>query len=171
MKNIIISAGAIGVLLGVAAFFGYSPFLKIVQNFGTTSGNAASQKIAQWSFNPSSTSATTSSSLINSDGQDRIVSGVDVTCSGVTTADTSVANWTFLVATTSASAPAGFANSNYVFGVNISTTTSEVFTSTTTITKADTRRWASGTYLTVSANATDTAACIVAARYYQGLGI
>lgn len=181
MKNIIYAAVIIGALLGSAAFAGYSPFLKTVINqFGTTSGSATTQHIAEFAFNPTTASAT-STSVLNADGQDRVVRGVDVACSGVGTSKTAytgagLATLTFTAATSSTASPAALSNTNYTLNVTVPTSTTDVYVSTSTSSgvnsaTGNSMRWQSGSYMTVASNATNTAACIVSVSYLQGLGI
>jgi len=147
---------------------------------GTTSGTAGTQHIAEFAFNPTVATAT-STSVLNSDAQDRVVRGVDVACSGVGTSKTAytgagLAALTFTAATTSTSAPAALGNTNYTFNATVGTSTTDVYVATTTSNgvnsaTGNSMRWQTGTYMTVASNATNTAACVVSVSYLQGLGI
>lgn len=179
-SKIITGAVVIAALLGAIAFFGFSPFLKtVVESFGTTSGTGTTQHLATFAFNPT-VAAATSSSIQNTDAQDRVVTSADVACSGTGTSKTAytgtgLANLTVQIATTSASAPAALGNTNYVLNVNISTSTTDTYvaTSSTNVVNSATGnaiRWPASSYMTISSNATNTAACVVGIRYMQGLG-
>jgi hypothetical protein len=174
-------AAVVGAALGTVAFFGMSPFIhEITQqiNTGTTSGTGALQHAATFAFNPTTAAATTSS-ILNSDGQDRFVEAAYVGCSGVGTSGAAsgagggLANLTLTIATTSASAPAALINTAYVLQQNMATGTPDSMVASTSISKFATGnaiRWQSGSYMSISANATNTAACVVSVLYSQGLG-
>ncbi len=166
-------AGAI-----VGSYFFPQNLNKIEQVSGTTSGSGSTQHTATFAFNPTSSSATTSS-VQNFDSQDRVVTGpVTVSCSGIGTSKTAftgagLANLTFQIASTSALAPAALGNTNYVLNMNFGTSTVDnQIASSTPINSAtgNAIRWPSGAYLTISSNATNTAACVVGIPYVQGLG-
>lgn len=167
--------------MGAVAFFGYSPFLKtVVQQFGTTVGTGNTQHTAAFAFNPT-TGTATSSSIQNTDTQDRIVSGqTTVSCSGTGTSrtaytGTALASLILQIATTSTASPAALGNTNYVLNATISTSTADtqIATSSANVVNSATGnaiRWQAGSYLTISSNATNTAACVVGIPYLQGLG-
>ena len=145
---------------------------------GSTSGSSATQHIATFAFNPTTGSAT-STSVLNSDTQDRVITGSNVFCSGVGTSKTAytgtgLAQLLFSMATSSTASPNTLSNTNYVLSDVIATSSTEAYTASTTVTTpstADYRRWAAGSYVTVASNATNTAACIVNVSYLQGLGV
>lgn len=177
MIKIILSAVAALVITG--AIWGAYQYPKAPeQSAGTTSGTGNSYHMATFAFNPTTASATTSS-ILNSDSQDRIVLSSYVSCSGVGTSQTAytgagLANLTFTIATTSTANPAALGNTAYVLQQNLATSTTESSVASTSISKFATGnafRWQAGTYMTVSSNATNTAACVVSIPYSQGLGI
>lgn len=179
-KNILYGAVVVGAVLGAVAFFGFSPFLKtIVKDFGTTSGTSGTQQVATFAFNPTIASATTSS-VLNGDTQDRVVTGSDVACSGVGTSKTAytgagLAAVTFTMSTTSTANPAALTQTNYVLNATFATSTTDSYVSTTSANVVNSAtgngvRWQAGSYMTISSNATNTAACVVGVKYIQGLG-
>lgn len=153
----------------------------VVQNI-TTAGTSpqgstfTSAKFAGVAARLSSPGASaTSSSLLNSDSNDRIITGLRVGCQSVGTSQTAytgagLASLTVFAATTSSSAPATNSNTNKVGGGNItigtSTATYTIATSSApTGTGAIYNVWATGTYLTFTVNATNTALCTFGADY------
>lgn len=182
-SKIIYGGVVLAALLGLLAFAGYSPFLKTVVNqFGTTAGSAGTRRIAEFTINPTTASATSSSSLINSDGNDRVITSADVMCSGLGTSLTAytgaaLSSLIFSIATTSTSAPIALGNSNFIYNGTIATSSVTFYDASSTpgLTSSSqigvNRRWPTSTYLTVTSNATNTAACVVNINYLQGLGI
>lgn len=182
-KSILSIIFAVVIVAAVYGAYQYPHSESVTQSFGTTSGTAGTRHIAQFSFNPTTASATTSS-ILNSDGQDRVVTSVDVACSGLGTSRVAYTGGgltslglLFSVATTAASAPAALGNTNFTYGPGGIATTSATFweasstPGTTGVTIDASRRWAAGSYMTISSNATNTAACFVDVNYLQGLGI
>lgn len=169
-----------GVLAVIGGYFYPGGTSTIVQSFGTTSGNSSTRSTAGFAFNPTSASATTTSSLLNSDGNDRVITSVDTACSGLGTSQTAysgsgLAALNFQIATTSTSAPVTLGNTNYIYNSTIATSSTTFYESTSTpgLTAGNlqVRRWPASTYVTVSSNATNTAACIINVNYLQGLGV
>lgn len=123
-----------------------------------------SAKVASVNITPSSSSAT-STSILNTDASDRIVTDAFVTCQSVASVfaqdGLGVSGWLWVAATTSTAAPAvlpatAFAAMNVVVG----TSTADAWAATTTYTSPFARRWATGTYMTFWQNATSsTATC------------
>lgn len=162
----------IGALIVGGAILGAYQYPKQVQPtlgsaaVGTTFGT---QKIAQIVWQPS-TDAASSTSLYNSDSNDRIVESVYYSCTGLTTSSTAVAALLFKAATTSTSAPAtGIGtNTNLLLGTTVATSTSELYVASTTpglATSAFVRRWAAGSYLTFNSNALQSAVCNIGVQY------
>ncbi len=175
-----LSFAVVGALFGTVAFFGMSPFIhEVVQQMqvGSTSGTGNTYHAATFAFNPTTAAATTSS-IVNGDAQDRIVTAAYVSCSGVGSSNTAytgagLANLTFTMATTAASAPAALVNVAYVLQQNVATSTVDTQVASTSISKFATGnaiRWQAGSYMSISSNATNTAACTVTVPYSQGLG-
>lgn len=167
------------VFLGVAIYGAYQ-YPQAIASFGATSGTNGTAKIASFSFNPATGATTTS--ILNGDSVDRVITSMNVSCSGVGTSLTALTgaglnSLIFSVATTAASAPVALGNSNFVYNGTIATSSATFYDASTTpgLTSATVigvnRRWPTGTYLTVSANATNTAACAITAYYLQGLGL
>jgi hypothetical protein len=89
-------------------------------------------------------------------------------CTGLGTSQTAytgagLANLSFTAGTTTTSAPAALSNSNYSFNSNISTTSSVTYVASSTegVISGYSRIWPTGTYWTVSSNATNTATCTI----------
>lgn len=129
------------------------------------------QKIANivWAL---SSSATTTS-IVNSDASDRVIEQVQYYCSGIGTSKTAftgtgLAALIFTAATTSASAPASISTTNAFLNTTIATSSTELFVASTTpglTSTAINRVWASGSYITFSTNATNTASCTIGVTY------
>jgi len=173
-----IAFGVVAGVFGLAAFLGYSPFLKVVQQAigGSSSGSTfTTAKTAYVAINLASAGANgTSTSILNGDSQDRVVKGVDVACGGVGTSKTAyagagLANLFFTLGTTSTSAPAAYpAGFNKIGGVdyNLSTSTPNTLIASSTAGVSTTSIvWATGSYLTIFSNATNTATCTAGVTY------
>lgn len=121
----------------------------------------------------------TSTSILNTDANDRLITGIRMSCEKVGTSQTAytgagLATWQITVGTTSTAAPAatpvGF---NEVGGVSyvISTSTPNFALATTTPQvgglSSTTVVWAAGSNLTFFSNATNTAICTLGADYVQ----
>ena len=170
--------GIVGVLavLGALAFFDLSPYRTVAtlgaSAVGSTYNTAKSASIV---FSP--TTGATTTSLYNGDATDRYITSTYAACgtmgysyTPVTGTGLTSLGLIFTAATTSTKAPATLSalNTNYVFNAPVPTTTADAFLmgTSTGATSAYLTRWASGTYLTFSANATNTTAvCTVGANY------
>lgn len=167
-------------VLGAFAFFGLTPFGKTVveqlagsnQSAGATFNSAKVASIVMVP-NAAGTNAT-SSSILNTDSTDRIITDAFVSCTkaGSVFAQTSagVANWTWKAGTTTTSAPATLDSVNansLAMSMNVATSaTDDSYNSTSTYTGVFTRRWPTNTYLSFAPNATSsTAACVVGVHY------
>ncbi len=132
---------------------------------GATFGN---QKLAFIVWTPSTDSAT-STSILNTDDNDRIITSADYWCANLTTVNGAPrTSWAFTAATTSISSMSLQGNTNFVLNTNVATTTSELYVSSTTpglLATADYRRWATGSYMTFNANASSTATCVIGVKY------
>lgn len=152
-----------GVLLPKAGFLVGSPA-------GTTFLSAKVAEVNQGSI--ATAAATTSgASLLNNDASDRIVESVVVSCSGVGTSQTfltgtGLATLTLTVATSTSAVPnqTNEAVNELINAQVIATSSLNVF-SNPTINNAQSRVWASGTYLNFHFNATNTASCLLGAHY------
>lgn len=142
-----------------------------------TGATANTSKVAETGLSLVSSSAT-STSILNTDSQDRIIINFEAFCSAVGTSQTAytgtgLANLTLTAATSSTAAPGDSESNTNSFKFNISTSSSEVYMSTSTnpANGADGRRWATGSYINFYSNATNTAQCIVDVKYLEGLGV
>lgn len=170
-------------IMGGLAWFGLTPFLHesvidktstTVQQIGSpvnTTFNTA--KVAAVNITPSSNTAT-STSILNSDTSDRIITDAFVTCSNVgnvfaqTAAGLASAGWNWQAATTAAATPATLgANANLAMNVIVATTSAaDAYTASTTYTQVFNRRWGTGTYMTFWENATSSSAVCQAGVHY-----
>lgn len=155
------------VVLGVLGLFfprmaGVGSLAGASSPVGTTNSTA---KFYQVVMTPS-TSAASSTSLLNTDGTDRVISSSQGACTGVGTSlsyltGAGIASWTVNMATSSTAAQTG--SVNYAANLTISTSSAlldYVAASTTTPFPNDIARiWPAGTYLTITFNATNTATC------------
>lgn len=116
----------------------------------------------------------TSSSILNSDSNDRFVTGVRVGCNGVGTSKTAytgtgLAALTLTVGTSTTAAPAtfvGFANVMSAFTLGTSTPVLVVASSTLqTATSSLAAFWPANSYMTFTVNATNTAVCTMGVDY------
>lgn len=176
MKNTIIYAliGAV-VGLGIGYFvFSHSnspsEFAGAISTSSTSTFSTA--KIAEIGFAPTTASATTSVTLLNTDSTDRVITSAFAYCSGVGTSQTyltgtGLSALTFTMGTssnTSNSNPTTVANA-FIVTVSTSTPYSYVSSTTTPYPNDATRTWASGSYLLINANATNTASCVTGVHY------
>ncbi len=143
-----------------------------VQLAGTTQNSAgtvfSSAKRYSITFAPATASATTTS-IINTDATDRIVVDTVIYCGGIGTSLSpyiggGLSVFNISVATSSAANPtATTSSSNLVSSNNIATSTADGFVASTTVATGSAygRVWASGSYMSFIANATNTAVCNV----------
>lgn len=169
MKPLNIAIGLVVILAVVGGYF----YPKAVFNVGSATGSTFSTaKIAMIVFAPATASATTTS-VYNGDASDRIIKAFDYNCSSVGTSKTfstgtGLATFTFSVSTSTSASNNASVNTNYVFNGDVATSTADQYVASTTpglTTTVAFRRWAAGTYLLISANATNTASCVVGAEY------
>ena len=158
-KSIIflVLAFAFGGLIG--SMFGQS----VTAPVGTSDAGStfSSPKMSAIVFNPSSTSATTTS-VYNSDANDRFITSSFAYCSGVTA--TPVVALT--AATTSTANPTSLGNTNYVLNVTVSTSTLPISaTATSTYGSALWQKWPAASYVSFAASATTSATCTIGVNY------
>lgn len=174
---------------GLAAFFGFTPFLKVItevqQMVGTSANGSTFSTSKDYSVVVTPTNNATSTSILNTDASDRYITSNFVDCGNATTSYTAVtgtglANITVKAATTSTNAPAVIANTNLAMNDTIATGTSaqgtagfiDVVVSSSSVSSAPTVtgnagansfqfRWAAGSYLTFFWNATSTMTCTI----------
>lgn len=122
-------------------------------------------------FAPATDSATTTS-ILNTDANDRVVSSYFASCNTVGTSltyltGTGLATLQFTFSTSTVATGYGSAKTN---GGNllVATSTADSFTasSTSPFPNPVARIWPTGTYLIVNSNATNTAVCAVGVHYY-----
>ena len=177
MNNSIVG-GLIGVLaLGVGFFGGYLMFAGEPEVNGTgaspTGATFSTQRIAEIVMAPTSVSAT-STSIQNTDSNDRIITDAGVSCSGLTTmfglTSAGLVSYQWVAATSSTAAPTvsvmGSANALALMNVTVATSAASGFTATSTYTSPFARIWNAGSYLVFQTNGTSSAAsCLPFVRY------
>lgn len=161
---LVLIAGAVG--FGLARYFSV-PSVVAGSPAGSTFNDA---KFAAVSMAPA-TSAASTTSILNTDGSGRWLSGELVACTGIGTSGTSVANLTVQAATTSVSGAGLGGNTNLAMNIVVSTT-SAAFSMNASSTLAsgvstgtDLYYWPAGTYLSFLFNSTNVGTCVVKADY------
>lgn len=173
----LLAFAVVGAFAGIVAFFNFSPFRDaVVALGGSPSGTTFSTaKTAYLALNLANVGTNgTSTSITNTDANDRIVKSVDIGCVNVGTSRTAytgagLANLFFTLGTTTTSAPAAYpAGFNKIGGVdyNLSTSTPNTLVASSTAGVSTTSLvWAAGSSLTVFSNATNTATCTAGVTY------
>jgi hypothetical protein len=172
-KSII--ALVIAVVAAGGVYGGYKFLLTPPIGGSATGSTFNSAKVAETIMAPVSNSATTSS-ILNSDTSDRVITDYFVACAtstgavfAQTAAGVNTFQWT--AATTTTSAPSNLdGNSNTIFTINLGTSTTDnsYAASTTNSAKVSNRTWLAGSYITFAANATSsnkTLSCEVGVHY------
>lgn len=174
-KYILTFVGA--VILG-GAIYGAYQFPQVSQLAGTSAQGSTfnTAKFAGIATNLAAPGANaTSSSILNTDANDRYITSIKAGCENVGTSKTAytgagLASLQLTVATSSSSAPATNGNTNSVGGgavtIGTSTTSYVVSTSTASVGTSNIYAvWLAGSYLTFTTNATNTAVCTFGAEY------
>lgn len=172
MKNSIFY-GIVGIIVGViigASSFSSSP-KEVAQAISPVGSTQSTAKVFSINMSPATASAT-STSMLNSDASDRIVTDTFVDCNTTGTSLTYLTGagllaWSAQIATTSASGVGLQGNINYVGNLSISTSTVDAYTASSTNPAPNPvgRVWPSGSYMTFVFNATNTAACVIGGHY------
>lgn len=167
----IVSLVAAIVLLGAGVYW-FTRDEALTSISTSTSQTFSSAKIAEVGFAPTTASATTSAVLYNSDSTDRIIESWYAACSGVGTSQTyltgtGLASLTFTFGTTTNTSNSNPASTANVAVLTIATSTADSYTASSTnpFPNPVGRTWASGTYLLINANATNTASCVAGVHY------
>lgn len=169
MNNYFKALVAVLILVAIYGAYEYPKAIQTVVVGSATGSTFNNAKLAAINMTPSSASAT-SSSILNTDSSDRIVTDSFVTCNNANTSNSGPAGgvvaWNWLAATTSTSGPASLgANTNYTLQATVATSSVDAYIATSTM-GAWMRRWASGTYMTFIPNATSSSAtCNVGVHY------
>ena len=165
----------LGVVVLVAAIAVGGYFFPKVGFGAPAAGNTfGSAKLSAVNINPQSITST-STSIYNSDPNDRIVTDAFVTCSGLTTmfgaTAAGVDAFRWYAATSSVAAPtASIANASLgAMNMTVATSTSDGYNATTTYTNAFSRRWNAGSYMVFQTNATSSGATCQAGVHYLAL--
>lgn len=173
MNKYYISGLVIVLLVAVEAYF----YPKSVVSLGASPSGAAfgDAKDAVTVINLANPGANgTTTSYLNPTPNDWYIKSEVVACEGLGTSQTAytgtgLASLTFKMATSSTANPATNGNTNTLPTVTVSTSTPNfVISSSTAGTPGNnnvSNIWAAGSYLTVTANATNTAACSVGVDY------
>jgi hypothetical protein len=170
MSNKTISLSLIVVaLIAIGAYF-YPQAKSLV---GGVSSSGSYTNVATWAlvnFVPSAANGT-STSILNSGASDRAITSSYAFCTNNTTSigptSPGIASLTLQAATTSVASQGLQGSANYIVNVNISTTTTSSYVSTSTegVITGSARIWPVNTYLTFNFNATTTAACTIGVQY------
>lgn len=163
-------------LVAVAALIGGYYFPQSVTTFvagGTAGATFSNAKVAAININPQGITST-STSLLNTDANDRIVTDAFVTCSGLGTMFGSdaagVAAFQWYMGTSSVAAPTATLAARTLLAGNftVATSTTDGYTATSTYTGTAVfgRRWNAGTYMVFQTNATSSAAQCQAGVHY-----
>lgn len=165
-----------GVILAIAVVGAYfypnqaAAPATVSSSAGTTFNSA---KIAAVNITPSTSSATSSGALYNSDSSARWIRGGFASCTGAGTSyvwpntnATGLASLAFNAATSSSASNLGMPPQNLAMSINVATTSLFSNNSTSTINGNVQGYWPAGTYLVITANATNTAACTVGVYYF-----
>lgn len=174
LKNYLIAGTVILVALVVTLVtwfaFAHKTFGASPQGSEYFNGNFAGAVISL--ANPGANA--TSTSILNTTGNDLYVTGEKVACENVGTAKTAytgagLASQTVTIATSSTAAPASNGNTNTLPVVTIATSTTQFdLSSSTAGTPGNglvSNIWAAGAYMTFTVNATSTATCTVGVDY------
>lgn len=176
MKNNIIVGIVVALVAGVAGYLlGHTPSVSVTTSpTGSTFSTAKTALVAINLANPGSTG--TSTSILNTDSNDRYITSVEAGCTGVGTsksayAGVGLAALTLTMATSSTAAPATNGNVNTLQSIiTIGTSTPNFVISSSTAggvgNNLVSNIWASGSYLTITSNATNTAVCTAGVKYF-----
>lgn len=171
----------LGVIVAILAIYGAYQYPQntnttTVQQFGTTSqgGTFDTAKFAGVAAILSAPGANaTSSSILNTSDNDRFISGIRVGCEGVGTSKTAytgaaLASLTVTMSTTSTSGPA--TGGTAITAITIATSTPTFVAASSTPATGSVSYlsvWSTGSYLTFTTNATNTASCTFGADYFS----
>ncbi len=165
MKNLTNILLSVLIVLCVGLYF-KSPSSYSVQGISSSGVTNTTAKLYTITVAPSTDSATTSS-LFNNDGTDRMVIQSVAGCTGVGTSQTyltgtGLASFKFQMSTSSISVDAK-SNTNYASNIVVATSSAWAETASTTLGAigAVSLVWPTQTYLNITSNATNTAACTV----------
>jgi hypothetical protein len=159
----------IGAVIVAGAIYGAYLYPQVSQLAGSPVGTTFNtDKVAAVDMSPLTANATTTY-LYNSDASDRIITDGFGSCGGVGTSGAAQGGAGGLAALviTMGTSSVGTGNlpTTLAGTFTIATSAPEAYTATTTFTQVAARRWPSATYLGISFNATNTAACIVGVKY------
>ena len=170
--------GAVVVVLVAGAIAGGYFYPKLTQSFGTSPQGAtfSTEKTAAVAINLSAPGANaTSTSILNTDSNDRYVSSAHIGCENVGTSKTAytgtgLANLQLSVGTTTTAAPGVFSSAEAIMSnLNLATATQGMLVSSSSLLTATSTYatiWPSNTYMTFFFNATNTATCTVGVDYF-----
>lgn len=169
-----------GIIVAVVAIIGgyFYPggSSTIVNSFGAASPTGSTfnnAKIAMATVDLSAV-AGTSTAILNGDVSDRIVSEGLFDCNTVGTSRTfstgaGLSALTFTISTSSSATNNTNVNTNYILQTDVATTSTELYSASGTPGLTGTaaiRRWATGSYLIIGSNATNTANCTIGVKYF-----
>lgn len=167
----------VGIVIGVVALIGSYYYPKVLNNVGaspsgSTFGDAKTASVVISLASPGANG--TSTSILNTDTNDRYVTSWHTACENMGTSKTAytgagLANLQESVGTTTTAAPATFISfSAIASGFNLATGTTNMLVSSSTLATATSSLaivWPANTYMTFSFNATNTAVCTTGVNY------
>lgn len=175
MNKTLIAVGGVALVI-VGFFVGYKSNVEvryvepIGQAVSTAGVSNTSAKIASITVAPALTAGTTTS-IYNGSGVDRFIQNSFVACTGVGSSLTyltgaGLAAWTVQMSTSSSAVDAK-TNANYASNITIATSSAWSYTASSTkgVLGDVSGIWPSATYLNITFNATNTAACTVGTSY------
>lgn len=172
----------VGVIVLVGAYGGYrylfAPAVQPVVSTstqGSTENTSRRATIAVLLAAPGANA--TSSTILNASPNDYYVNSLDVGCEKIGTSQTAytgagLASLTATFATSSTAAPSAIPSSNSIGVLTVATSSAFWGVSSSTLSgpngvTGSTNIWASGSYLTITFNATNTASCEVGVGYFS----
>lgn len=172
-KNILWAALLVGVIAVVVIASLFLPKLAFgASPAGSTFNDSKQASVAINLASPGTNG--TSTSMINTDGNDRFITSEHAVCEGVGTSQTAytgtgLASLTLKMATSTTANPTSNANTNTLPTITVSTSTPNFGISSSTIATPGNNLvgnvWLAGSPLTITANATNTAVCTVGVSY------
>lgn len=172
--KVLASVLGVAVVAGVLALF-YFEAPRLAFGASPTGSAFADSKVADVAINLAAPGANaTSTSILNTDANDRYITSEKTLCEGVGTSKTAysgggLASLTVTIATSSTAAPATNGNTNTLPVITVATTTTQYGIASSTMATPGNGLisdiWAANSYLTFTVNATNTATCIIGVNY------
>lgn len=174
MKTYIFSVIGVAILAFIGIAIYQSGYESVSVTASPTGSTFSTAKVAAIVIAPADVTST-STSILNTDSSDRYIIAEELGCQSVGTSRTPLTgagllSLTLTMATSSTATPSVNANTNTLPVITIGTSTPNFVISSSTAATPGTsivsNIWASGSYLSIFLNATNTAACTVGVRYF-----